>query len=73
MGIRDKNYNWEQEALDFSQVVGQVLKPIFNEYKDKFTFEEMYYLVCTEFHEIILDECLGLKHPDSTYARYIKE
>ena len=61
MGIRDENNNWNKEAKDFSQVVDNALKPILNNYKNRFTFEEMYYLVCTEFHEIILDEILKHK------------
>ena len=68
MSIRDNNYNWRKEAREFAEAARRALKPIFNEYKNQFTFEEMYYLVCTEFHEIILDEVLGLKHPDSQYG-----
>ena len=69
MSIRDNNYNWRKEAREFAEVARRVLKPIFNEYKNQFTFEEMYYLICTEFHEIILDEALELKHPDSIYGK----
>lgn len=59
MSIRDENYEWRKEAKDLSRVISDTLKPVFDEYKDKFTFEELYYLVCTEFHEIILLEILG--------------
>lgn len=58
MSIRDENNEWSKEAKDLSLIIGDTLKPIFNEYKDKFTFEELYYLVCTKFHEIILLDIL---------------
>lgn len=64
MGIRDKNYNWTQEAIDLSCTIKEALTPIFDEYKQNFTFEELYYLVCHTFDDIIIDESLGSKFPN---------
>ena len=61
MSIRNDKGEWTAEAKEFSHVIKEVLMPIFNEYKTQFSFEDMYYLVCTEFHDIILDEVLGCK------------
>lgn len=69
MGIRNENGKRTKEAIDFSEAVRKVLEPIFDKYKNEFTFEEMYYLICTEFNEIILDEILHLRCP----INHIKE
>lgn len=61
MSIRDEKYNWKQEAIDLSDIIKEVLQPIFDEYKNVFTFEELYYLVCRTFDDIIIDESIGLK------------
>ena len=63
MSIRDEKYNWTQEARDFSYIIKEVLTPLFDEYKQVFTFEEIYYLICRTADDIIIDEALGLKHP----------
>ena len=61
MSIRNEKGRLIKEAIDFSEEARRALEPIFDKYKHQFTYEDMYYLICTEFHEIILDELLHLR------------
>lgn len=73
MSIRNQNYIWTENAKELAEEVRESLMPIFDKYKNQFTFEEMYYLVCTEFNDLIIDEVLCLRHPNSEYGKHIKE
>lgn len=73
MSIRNQNYIWTEDAKEFAEEVRKSLKPIFDKYKNQFTFEEMYYLICTEFNDLIIDEVLCLRRPNSEYGNHIKE
>lgn len=58
MSVRDENGNWKEEARTCTQEVKNALQPIFDKYKNKLSFEDLHYIVCTEFDEIILFECI---------------
>ncbi len=59
--IRSENGGWTQEAIEFSEDVTRTLKLIFNKYKDKFNFEEIFYIVVTAIERRILREAIDLK------------
>ena len=58
MSIRDENYNWKTESEECAREIRKMLKPIFKKYGDKFSFEELHYLICTEVNSIIMREVL---------------
>ena len=58
MTIRDNNYNWTNEAELCSKEIQKALKPVLEKYKDKFSLEELFYMVSTEFNEMIMIEIL---------------
>lgn len=58
MSIRDENYNWREESEECTREIRKVLEPIFKKYGDEFSFEDLYYLICTEVNSIIMREVL---------------
>ena len=60
MSIRDENYEWKKESSECSKEIREKLIPIFDKYIDEFSFEDLYYLICTEVSSIITREC-GLR------------
>lgn len=61
MSIRDENYNWKNESEECSKEIRKMLEHIFEKYGDKFSLEDLYYLVCTEANEVILFEVFEKK------------
>lgn len=61
MSIRDEKYNWKNEAEECSKEIKKCLEYIFEKYGDKFTLEDLYYLVCTEANEVIMFEIFKKK------------
>lgn len=57
MSIRNENYEWKKESSECSKEIRERLIPIFNKYIDEFSFEDLYYLICTEASSIITKEC----------------
>lgn len=62
MGIRNKDMNWRAESIEFSDKIRELIEPIFNTYSEKFTDEEMFYLITHTVDDIIIDKVLGLKY-----------
>ena len=60
MSIRNDRNRLTVEAIKFAIDIRKNLKPIFDKYKEQFSYEDMYYLVCTQFNDLILDEILYL-------------
>ena len=60
MSIRNDRNRLTVEAIKFAIDIRKNLKPIFDKYKEQFSYEDMYYLVCTQFNDLILDEILDL-------------
>lgn len=60
MSIRNDRNRLTVEAIKFAIDIRKILKPVFDKYKEQFSYEDMYYLVCTQFHDLILDEMLDL-------------
>lgn len=58
--IRKECGSWTNEAREFAEDVMSTLQPVFDTYKDKFNFEEIFYIVSTTMDEIIINELLGL-------------
>ena len=56
MSIRNDRNRLTVEAIKFAIDIRKTLKPVFDKYKEQFSHEDMYYLVCTQFHNLILDE-----------------
>lgn len=54
--IRNENGNWTPEALACSKDAKDILKPLYNEYKNWLSDEEIYYIVSNEMMEIIIFE-----------------
>lgn len=63
MSIRDENYNWREESEECTREIRKVLEPIFKKYDDEFSFEDLYYLICTEVNSIIMREILKRRIP----------
>lgn len=53
MAIRDKNLQFTDEALILDTQVRQALRPIYNDYKDSFTAEEIQYIVVNAISQMI--------------------
>ena len=62
MGIRDKNMNWKTDSCEFSDTIRRLIEPIFNAYSEKFTYEEMFYLITHTVDDIIIDKALSVKY-----------
>ena len=60
MSIRNDRNRLTVEAIKFIIDIRKILKPVFDKYKEQFSYEDMYYLVCTQFNDLILDEMLDL-------------
>lgn len=63
MSIRDENYNWKKETEECTRDIRNVLEHIFKNYEDKFSYEDLYYLICTEANSIIMREVLKKRIP----------
>lgn len=61
MSVRDENYNWKEESTECVNEIRKVIEPIVKKYNDKFSYEDLYYLVCTEVSTIITREILKKK------------
>lgn len=61
MSIRNENYDWKDESLKCTKEIREALLPIFKNYGDKFSSEDLYYLICTEANSIITREVLKKK------------
>lgn len=61
MAIRDKNLNWTDEAIDLSVIITQKLRPIYESYKDKFTPEEIQYIINDSIMRIITRDMVERK------------
>ena len=62
MGIRDKDMNWKSDSCDFSDTIRRLIEPVFDAYSEKFTYEEMFYLITRTADDIIIDKTLSLKY-----------
>ena len=63
MSIRDENHCWKNEAQECIREVNKLLSPIFEKYSDKFSYEDLYYLICTEVNSIIMREVFKHRIP----------
>lgn len=61
MKIRDEKYNWTDDATGCSKEIKEALLPILEKYKNEFSYEDLFYLVCTEFNTMIMLDVLELK------------
>lgn len=61
MSVRDENYSWKEESYECTEKINEALEPIFDKYKDIFSFEDLYYLICTEVNNIIIHKVLHKK------------
>lgn len=67
--IRKEQGGWTKEAEDFYEDIRSILLPVFDRYKDEFSFEEIFYMTSITIDTIILDEVLGLRlHREATKA-----
>ena len=62
MGIRNKDMPWRAESIEFSDKIMELIEPIFNTYSEKFTDEEIFYLITRTVDDIIIDKALELKY-----------
>ena len=62
MGIRKRDMNWRAESIEFSNTIRRLIEPVFNAYSEKFTDEEMFYLITHTVDDIIIDKALDLKY-----------
>ena len=67
MSIIDENYNWKSESIECSKEIREMLKHIFKKYGDKFSLEDLHYLICNETNSIIMREVL-----EKRYKEYLK-
>ena len=61
MSIRNEKLHWKPEALKASDEIKDILKPIYEKYKNIFTLEDIHYLISNESHEVILDYAFEVK------------
>ena len=62
MGIRNKDMHWRAESIEFSDKIRELIEPIFNTYSEKFTDEEIFYLITRTVDDIIIDKALDIKY-----------
>lgn len=61
MSIRDEDYNWKYESDECTREIRKIIEPIFEKYKDKFSFEDLYYLICTETNSVIIRKVMAAR------------
>ena len=61
MRVRNEKYNWTDDALNCSKQIKKALQPILEKYRNEFSYEDLFYLVCTEFNKMIMLEILDRK------------
>ena len=71
MAIRDKNLNWNNDAMTLDTLVNQALRPIYEANKDKFEPEEIHYIVVNAIGRIITGD-LVLRKRDR-YIEFMEE
>lgn len=54
--VRNDNFEWTEEALEFKKSASSVLRCLFQEYKNKLSIEDIYYITCFQLHDLILEE-----------------
>ena len=58
MSTRNENYVRTPEADALTKELEDVINPIFDKYKDKYSFEDMFYLVSDVVHRKIIQEVM---------------
>lgn len=71
MAIRDKNLNWNDDAMTLDALVNQALRPIYEANKDKFEPEEIHYIVVNAIGKMITGD-LVLRKRDR-YIEFMEE
>ena len=71
MAIRDKNLNWNNDAMTLDTLVNQALRPIYEANKDKFEPEEIHYIVVNAIGRMITGD-LVLRKRDR-YIEFMEE
>lgn len=61
MPIRKTDLLLTKDAVDFHNEVKDALKPIFRKYENKYSFEEMHYMVSNASHNIIFARINALR------------
>lgn len=71
MAIRDKNLNWNADAMTLDTLVNQALRPIYEANKDKFEPEEIHYIVVNAIGRMITGDLVVRKR--DRYIESMKE
>ena len=71
MAIRDKNLNWNDDAMTLDTLVNQALRPIYEANKDKFEPEEIHYVVVNAIGRMITGDLVQRKR--DRYIEFMEE
>ena len=71
MAIRDKNLNWNDDAMTLDTLVNQALRPIYEDNKDKFEPEEIHYIVVNAIGRMITGDLV--RHKRDRYIEFMEE
>ena len=71
MAIRDKNLNWNADAMTLDTLVNRALRPIYEANKDKFEPEEIHYIVVNAIGRMITSDLVVRKR--DRYIEFMKE
>lgn len=71
MAIRDKNLNWNADAMTLDTLVNQALRPIYEANKDKFEPEEIHYIVVNAIGRMITGDLVQRKR--DRYIEFMEE
>lgn len=71
MAIRDKNLNWNDDAMTLDTLVNQALRPIYEANKDKFEPEEIHYIVVNAIGRMITGDLVQRKR--DRYIEFMEE
>lgn len=71
MSIRDKNLNWNDDAMTLDTLVNQALRPIYEANKDKFEPEEIHYIVVNAIGKMITGDLVQRKR--DIYIEFMEE
>lgn len=71
MSIRDKNLNWNDDAMTLDTLVNQALRPIYEANKDKFEPEEIHYIVVNAIGRMITGDLVQRKR--DRYIEFMEE
>lgn len=71
MAIRDKNLNWNADAMTLDTLVNQALRPIYEANKDKFEHEEIHYIVVNAIGRMITGDLVQRKR--DRYIEFMEE